>query len=187
MKTISYHILDIVQNSLNAGADLVQFSISEDDVRGLFTIVIEDNGRGMNYETLQKAIDPCFTTRTERKVGLGLSLLKQNTERTGGDFSIDSKPGEGTCVKAEFLKTHIDCPAIGDLAGTIHQVMVFNPAKDFIYRHNKNGVGFEIDSRQIKEVLDQLPLYHPEISRCVEEIIRENLNELQKSAVDEYY
>ncbi|MGM0529734.1 MAG: ATP-binding protein [Bacteroidota bacterium] len=182
MKTLSYHILDIVQNSINAGADLIEIAISENDQKGLFTIIIEDNGKGMDRETLRKAIDPYFSTRKERNVGLGLSLLKQNTERTGGKFTMDSTPGEGTRVQAEFVKHHIDCPAIGDLAGTIHQIIVSNPGKDFVYRHNKNSVGFEIDSRQIKEVLDHLPLYHPEISQYIDEMIRENLNELREEA-----
>lgn len=188
MKTLSYHILDIVQNSLSAGADLVEISIHENDKKGLFTIVITDNGKGMDHHTLKKAIDPYFSTRKERKIGLGLSLLKQNTEQTGGSFSIDSTPGKGTRVKAEFVKNHIDCPAIGDLAGTIHQLMVYNSGKDFIYRHDKNGAGFEVDSRQIKEVLDQLPLYYPEISRYIEEMIRENLKELWEGAdaIDEH-
>ena len=188
MKTLSYHILDIVQNSLNADADLVEISIREDDKKGLFTIFINDNGRGMDEETLQKAIDPYFSTRNERSVGLGLSLLKQNTERTGGSFAIDSTPGEGTRVKAEFVKSHIDCPAIGDLAGTIHQIIVSNTGKDFIYRHNKNQLDFEIDSRQIKEILDHLPLYHPEISKYIDEMIRENLNDLlgEADAVNEF-
>ena len=180
MKTLSYHILDIVQNSINAGADLIEISISENDKEGLFTIAIGDNGVGMDGETLRKAIDPCFSTRKERSVGLGLSLLNQNAERTGGNFSIDSTPGKGTRVKAEFVKDHLDCPAEGDLAGTIHQMIVFNPGKDFVYRHNKNSVGFEIDSRQIKEVLDNLPFHHPEISKYIEEMIRENLNELRE-------
>ena len=188
MKTLSYHLLDIVQNSINAGADLVEISIHEDDKKGLFSLVINDNGKGMDQNTLQKAIDPCFSTRKERKVGLGLSLLKQNAERTGGRFSIDSEPGKGTRVKAEFVKNHIDCPAIGELAGTIHQIIVFNSRKDFVYRHYRYGVGFEIDSRQIKEALDHLPLHHPEISRYIEEMIRENLKELWEgaNAVDEH-
>lgn len=178
MKTLSYHILDIVQNSINAGADLIEISISENDKKGVFIIIIDDNGVGMDEKTLRKAIDPYFSTRKERSVGLGLSLLKQNAERTGGNFLIDSTPGKGTRVEAEFVKYHLDCPAVGDLAGTIHQIIVSNPGKDFVYRHNKNSVGFEIDSRQIKEVLDNLPLHHPGISKYIEEMIRENLNEL---------
>jgi len=182
MKTLSYHILDIVQNSLNAGADLVEISIEENVQEGLFTTIIKDNGKGMDRQTLQKAIDPYFSTRNERKVGLGLSLLKQNTERTGGYFTIDSTPGQGTLVKAEFVKHHIDCPALGDLAGTIHQIIVSNTGKDFVYRHHKEGLGFKIDSREIKEVLDHLPLYYPEISKYIGEMIRENLNELREEA-----
>ncbi len=188
MKTLSYHLLDIVQNSLNAGADLVEINIREDDRKGLFSLIITDNGKGMDHNTLQKAIDPYFSTRKERKIGLGLSLLKQNTERTGGRFSIDSEPGKGTRVTAEFVKTHIDCPAIGDLAGTVHQIIVFNSKKDFVYHHYRDGGGFEINSRQIKEVLDQLPLHHPEISRYIEEMIRENLKGLREEAdaIDQY-
>jgi hypothetical protein len=182
MKTLSYHILDIVQNSLKAKADLVEISIFEDDHQALFTLAIVDDGQGMDQKTLQKSIDPCFTTRKERKVGLGLSLLKQNAERTGGSFWIDSQTGTGTCVKAAFVKSHIDCPAVGDLAGTIHQIMVSNFRKDFIYSHNINGLSYKLDTRQIKEVLDYLPIYHPELSMYIEEMIRENLNRLRNQS-----
>lgn len=184
MKTLSYHILDIVQNSLNAEANLVEISILENDHKDLFSLTIADNGKGMDQQTLALSTDPCYTTRKERNVGLGLSLLKQNAERTGGSFFIDSHPGTGTYVQAEFMKSHIDCPAVGDLAGTIHQIMVANFRNDFIYHHHHNGWRYELDTREIKAVLDHLPIYHPELSRYIEEMIRENLNWLKNRALE---
>jgi len=171
MKSIAYHMLDIVHNALRARATLVKITLVEDDRSDLLRLQVSDNGCGMDEATLQRAIDPYYTSRKTRHVGLGLSLLKQNSERTGGGFHIDSQPGEGTTVRADFGKSHLDLPAIGDMPGTLHQIIVGNPGRDFVYHHRLNGQGFDLDTRQIREALEEWPLDHPQIRGDIRELI----------------
>lgn len=178
MKSLAYHMLDIVQNALRAGATLVELDVVEDESRDLFRLQVDDNGRGMDPSTLGRAIDPYYTSRKSRHVGLGLSLLKQNSERTGGGFYIDSKPGEGTTVRADFCRSHIDLPAIGDLPGTIHQLIVGNPGRDFVYRHTFNNRGFVLDTREIKQALEGWPIDHPGLRGDLRELIESYFQEL---------
>ena len=119
MKYLSMHILDIIQNSIRANASCVELNIVENKQLNTYTIIIIDNGDGMDDEMLSKVFDPFFTTRTTRKVGLGLPLLKQNAERTGGHLIVKSKPREGTIIEASFAHNNIDRPSLGDISGTI--------------------------------------------------------------------
>jgi hypothetical protein len=171
MKSIAYHLLDIVQNSLRAGATLVEITLNEDAGKDLLSLQVSDNGKGMDPRALSRATDPYYTSRKSRKVGLGLPLLKQNAEQTGGHFDLASTPGSGTTLCARFVRGHLDLPARGDIPGTIHQLMVANPGKDFVYRHTFNGLNFVLDSREIKEALEDWHLDHPAISGLVREYI----------------
>jgi hypothetical protein len=178
MKSLAYHMLDIVQNALRAGATLVETDVVEDEQKELFRLQVADNGRGMDRATLQRAMDPYYTSRKSRHVGLGLSLLKQNSERTGGTFCIDSTPGEGTTVRADFVRSHIDLPAIGDLPGTLHQLIVANPGRDFVYRHAFNSKSFVLDTREIKQALEGWPIDHPGLRNDLRELIESYFQEL---------
>ena len=171
MISIAYHMLDIVHNALRAGATLVEITLVEDDHRDLLRMQVSDNGCGMDEATLKRAIDPYYTSRKTRHVGLGLSLLKQNSERTGGHFHINSKPGAGTTVQADFVKSHLDLPAMGDMPGTLHQIIVGNPGRDFTYHHRINESAFDLDTRQIREALEGWPLDHPQIKGDIRELI----------------
>ncbi|WP_421920318.1 ATP-binding protein [Marinifilum sp.] len=178
MKDLSMHIMDIIQNSVRAKASLVELKIKESEKDDLFSISIKDNGFGMSEEVLAKAIDPFFTTRTTRKVGLGLSLLKQNAEMTGGKMEISSKEGVGTELEAVFSHRHLDRPAMGDIAGTMVLLVGANPKMDFIYIHITDKDEYVFDTKEIKEVLDGMPVSDPNIMHYLKEMIQENLNTL---------
>ena len=170
------HIMDIIQNSVRAEASLVQLEIIESQKDDLFSIGIIDDGFGMSDEVLARAIDPFFTTRTTRKVGLGLSLLKQNAEQTGGRMDISSKEGVGTELKAVFSHSHLDRPSLGDVAGTMVLLVGANPEMDFFYKHTSDIGEYVFDTKEIKEVLDGVSVSDPEIMKYLKEMIKENLN-----------
>lgn len=150
MEDLSLHILDIAQNSIEAGASLIEIEITEDLQKDLLTIVVRDNGRGMDEETVAKAVDPFFTTRTTRRVGMGLSLLAAATRATGGSLSIDTKPGKGTVLRATFGHGHIDRAPLGDIETTLMVLLAGQPDKDICFRHSAGGRIFELDSRDFR-------------------------------------
>lgn len=179
MKDISLHILDITQNSIVAEANLIEITIDENDANDKLAVTIEDNGKGMSPEMVAKIADPYTTSRTTRKVGMGIPLFKLNAERTGGSLSIKSEVGKGTAIEAVFIPSNIDCLTLGDIAGVVVLLVSGNPNVDFIYNHNKNGNTYCFDSREIKEVLGDVSISDPSISKYLKEMIQTNLEELQ--------
>jgi len=177
MKDISLHILDIIQNSIVAKATLVEISIDEGFDSILITI--KDNGCGMNKEMIDKVTDPYTTSRTTRKVGLGIPLLKQNAERTGGSLSIKSELGVGTMLYASFKPSNIDCLPMGDIAGVISLTVSGNPSIDFIYNHKINGNLYTFNTKEIKEILGSISIGEPSVSKYLKEMIQSNLEEIQ--------
>ena len=178
MTEISLHILDIVQNSIAAHASLIRITINEDLRGDVLTIEITDDGKGMTKEELKLAADPYFTSRTTRKVGLGLSLFKQAVEQCSGSFSIDSQPGVGTKVTASLQYAHIDRQPLGDMAGVVSLLASSNPSIDFIYKHISNKNEFMLDTREIKEQLDGISIANPKVKKFIREMIQENLNDI---------
>ncbi|MBN1424391.1 ATP-binding protein [Candidatus Fermentibacteria bacterium] len=173
MKELALHILDIAENSLRAGASRIDIEIVEDPAEDTVRVAITDDGRGMDEETLKKALDPFFTTKDVRKVGMGLSLLRQAARRTGGDLRVQSRPGEGTAVTAEFVRSHIDRQPLGDMASTITAVLLQNPAIELRYHHAIGADGFTFDTSQVRSVLDGVPLSDPEVLQFIGNLIRE--------------
>ncbi|MDF9829566.1 ATP-binding protein [Parabacteroides sp. PF5-6] len=173
MNNLSFHITDIVANSIRAGATQVTLAIA---VKETITIEVKDNGCGMDQETLQRVTNPFYTTRTTRKVGLGLPFLIQNAEQTGGKVVISSVPGEGTDVSARFIASHIDCPPWGDLAATVATTITGNPEVNICFRYETDQNTFIISTEEIKEALDGIPLSLPKVTVWLEEMIRENLH-----------
>ncbi len=178
MKELSLHILDIAKNSTKAEASLVTIEIDENEVKNLLTIIIEDNGCGMSEEFLKTVKNPFSTTRTTRKVGLGIPLLQLAAMQCGGGLDIKSKLGSGTVVTVTFILNHIDRAPIGDMAGTIVTLVSGSPDIDFVYRHKKNGGEFLMDTRNIREILDGVPLDTPDVMAWLYAYINEGLNEL---------
>ncbi len=149
MEDLSLHILDVVENSIVAGASKIEIKITEDQSADLLLIEIKDDGRGMNKEILDKVLDPFYTTRTTRKVGMGLSLLAQAAEESNGNFEIDSKVGEGTEIKASFQYSHIDRKPIGDLKSTFIILITSYPEVNFVYAHQDDDGCNILDSNDL--------------------------------------
>jgi len=181
MKDLALHIIDILQNSVKAAATLVELEITEVPEQDKYTVIFKDNGKGMDAETLAHATDPFFTTRTTRRVGLGLSLLKLNAERTGGKMAINSNPGTGTRVEVNFGFHHIDRIPTGDISGAIALTVSAYPEIDFIYTHNTPDSTFIFDTREIKETLGNVALTNPRVIAFMKDMIRENLEEIKAS------
>ena len=182
MKELSLNVLDITMNSVKAKATLINIHITEDDE--LLTMEIIDNGTGMTEEILRGVIDPFCTTRTTRKVGLGIPLLKLAAEQTGGEVTITSKhksaypEDHGTQVTATFYKQHIDFTPMGDIISTVTTLIQGSPDIDFEFRHTSNTFEVSLDTREVREVLGpEIPLSEPEILSW----IADNLSEQYKN------
>ena len=173
LRELALHILDLAENSLNAGATLVTIEVTEDTRADQLTIRVTDNGRGMDDESVQRATDPFFTTRTTRRVGLGLPFLKQAAEMCNGSMTIDSAIGVGTTITATFQNSHIDRMPLGDLPATILSLVVGNPQADFVYRHIVNANTFEFDTRPIKAELQGIALSEPNVITYLKEYLQE--------------
>jgi hypothetical protein len=182
MLEVSLHILDIVENSTRAGAKRVYIDVIEDTRRDLLSIEIRDNGSGMSEDVLKKAMDPFFTTKTVRNFGLGLPMLAQAAERTGGRLVVESKGGEGTRVVAEFKLSHIDRQPLGDIAGTLVTLVAGNTDVDFIYRHLRNGREYVLDTLAIREQIGEVPLNDVQVLAFIKNDVREGLEEIGTQA-----
>jgi len=178
MKDIAEHILDITQNSITAKATEIKISIVESVLKNTFELIISDNGIGMSEELIKKVIDPFYTSRTTRKVGLGIPLLKQNAELTGGGFFIKSEVGIGTNITAIFVNDSFDMLPFGDLAGTLVLLVSSNPTLDFTYSHSTDKATYVFDAKEIKVVLGDVPLTNSEVRQYLKEMIKENLEEI---------
>lgn len=174
MNNLSFHITDISANSLRAGATEICLDIRE--TPEMITIRIADNGSGMDGETMARVANPFYTTRTTRKVGLGLPFLIQNAEQTGGRVRLRSAPGKGTEVTAEFRVSHIDCPPWGDLPGTVALLITGNPKVNIRFTYRKGEEVFALSTADLKEAAGEMPLSHPRVAGWVKEMIRENIN-----------
>jgi hypothetical protein len=181
MKDLALHILDILQNSVTAGATLVKLRIDEVPADNQYLVKFTDNGQGMDSEMVKHVTDAFFTTRTTRKVGLGLPLLKQNAERTGGGMTIHSEPGKGTEVAVMFVYSHIDRLPTGDIAGILALTVSSYPAIDFIYTHNTPHGTYVFDTVEIKESLGDLPITNPQVIAFMKDLIGDNLKEIKAS------
>lgn len=150
MEDLALHILDVVENSIGASARRISILIVEDARRDLLAIEIKDDGRGMDAETKEKALDPFFTTRTTRRVGLGLPLLAQAARESGGSIEIASRPGKGTTVKASFRRSHPDRKALGDIAETIRTILAGTPDLELRYEHKIDDEVYRFDTTDVR-------------------------------------
>jgi len=176
MHELSLHVLDLVENSTGAGADKVTVLVEENAVQDVLRIRIEDNGRGMDQSMLARIRDPFVTTRTVRKVGLGIPLMDMTTRMCDGALQIESTPGEGTTVDAFWRLGHLDRPPLGDMAATLKTILVMNPEVHFRYRHTVGEKAFALDSAEIRTALGDLPLTQPEVLDWIDGYLKENLS-----------
>ena len=173
MRELSLNILDIAQNSISAGASLIEIKLAEDKTAGDLLIGIYDNGKGMSEEQLASITDPFFTTRTTRKVGMGIPLFKMAAEQTGGSFEISSKQGEGTSVTTHFKTGSIDFTPLGDIRSTVITLITMNTDRDFRFCYSIDGKEFVLDTRELREILGDVPLDNPEVVVWMNEYFQE--------------
>ena len=180
MRELSLHIMDIMENGIGAGADLIRLSIEEDHRKNLLLVSVTDNGQGIPEALLDRVADPFLTTRTTRRVGLGLSLLREASRRCEGEFRITSKEGEGTRTEATFRMDHIDLAPMGDIAGVITSLIMGSPEVDFVYFHRADDQRFDLDTRVVRRELEGVPLSHPKVLQYLSETISEGLTGIRR-------
>lgn len=179
MRELSLHILDIVQNSIAAAAEVIEIIIDEDIEEDLLLIKIIDNGSGIAEDKLAQIIDPFITSRTTREVGLGLPLFKEAAKRCEGDLEIKSVLGQGTEVKVYFKHSHIDRAPLGDIKGTLISLLSVNPDIDFIYQHIYQEKAFDFNTVEVKKELDGIDINKPRILKWIDGYIKEGLEGLR--------
>ena len=173
MRDLSMHVLDIAQNSIKAEAALVSLLFEVAGERWL-TFTIQDDGCGMSPEFLQKVTDPFTTTRTTRRVGLGIPMLKQSAELSGGALTLQSEMGKGTTISATFDLKHIDCPPMGEMCDTLLTLVMLNPnSPEFVFEAVTPEASALFDTRQLREALGDVPLNEPEVVAWIKESIDE--------------
>lgn len=181
MQDLSLHILDIVENSLAAGARRVEIRVEENISADRMVIEIVDDGCGMDEERVRKALDPFFTTKTVRRVGLGLPLLAEACRMSNGEIRIESYPGKGTRVRATFQHRHIDRKPLGNIRDTLITLMIGHPQVDLLYEHRKEDQIFSLDTREIKADLEGIPLNNPQVIASLRALIGSGLEDLGAS------
>lgn len=180
MRELSLHILDIAQNSISAEADEIRIAIIEDYKKDRLAICIKDDGKGMDELTLKKVVDPFYTTRTTRKVGLGIPMFKASAELCDGSFSITSKLGVGTELVAEFKHSHIDRMPLGNMSDTLITIINSSDKIDLTYTHKIGDETFTLSTREIKKTLGELPIRNLDVLIWLRDYIKENLADLYK-------
>jgi hypothetical protein len=182
MLELALHILDIAENSVRAGAKTVFIDITEDRMKDRLAIGIRDDGAGMDEATLKKAMDPFYTSKKVRRVGLGLPMLAEASERAGGSFAIESCEGMGTRVAAGFQHSHIDRQPLGDLTGAFMALIAGNAGVDFVCRHECEGHVFTLDTREIRNEIGDIPINHVEVLKFIRQHLVEGLSGIGSEA-----
>lgn len=179
MYELSLHILDVVENSMKAEATEIKLSIIEDLSADKLLIEIADNGCGMNEELKEQILNPYFTTRKTRRIGLGLPLFAAAAEQCCGGLKINSEEGVGTTVTITFQHSHIDRAPLGDLKMSLLSIIAYDKLQNFSYIHQVNDEQFEFGTAEIRESLDDIPLSNFKVQKWLGEFIEENENELK--------
>ncbi len=182
MRELSLHLLDIAENSAAANATCVTVLVEEDTGDDRLRMVVEDNGKGMSEAQAKAALTPYFTSRTTRKVGLGIPLLKEAAEACNGYLTLESQPGKGTRLEVVFQRSHIDRMPLGDLAGTFLTLLVGFPAVNWLLKYRMDDRNFEVDALQIKQEIGEIPITEPGILSFVKEYLKSGIEGVQTSA-----
>ena len=173
MRELSLHILDVVQNSIEAGASKIELSIIEDPGKDTLVIEVTDNGRGMSKALIDNVLDPFYTTRKTRHVGLGLPLFAAAARRSDGNLTLQSAPGKGTRLRAAFRRSHIDRAPLGDMPSVLLAILLSERPVDLDYIHKIGDQEFRFDSSEIRTELEEVPLTHPRVREWISECLRE--------------
>ena len=182
MRELSLNVMDVAQNSVRANAGLVTITVTESDKSDSLTLSIADDGCGMTEEQVSQVIDPFFTTRTTRKVGLGVPLFKLSAEQTGGSFDIKSELGKGTVTTASYVKSHVDMTPLGDINSTVSILIRCNPDIDFVFTRTTDKGSFTLDTRELRVVLEGVPLDTPDVLEWIEQYLKENTENIYGGA-----
>jgi anti-sigma regulatory factor (Ser/Thr protein kinase) len=180
MEDLSLHILDIAENSIKAQAKTISITVEESKKKDLLSLEILDDGIGMDEDKKAKALDPFFSTRKERRFGLGLSLLEEASKTANGRFFLDSEPGKGTKVVATFQASHVDTKPLGDVPQTLVTLIVGSPDVDILYRHVTDKSEYVLDTADIKSQLNGIPISSPEVIHIIKKNIIEGLANLRR-------
>jgi hypothetical protein len=183
LREIVLHILDIAENGIAAGANLIEITIVEDIRNDRLRIVIQDNGRGMDEQILARITDPFVTSRTTRKVGLGIPLFKAAAEACNGYLQISSDVGQGTRIEVEFQRSHIDRMPLGDLAGTMLNLIVCQPDIHWLFRYQAGEQAFIFDDESIKTELAGIPLTEPAVLKYIKTLLSEGIETIQQISI----
>lgn len=176
MRDLSLHLLDLAQNSITAGATVVTIRI-EIGADGMLTFTLMDDGKGMPPELLARVTSPFATTRTTRKVGLGIPMMMENAQRAGGDLTLRSEVGRGTVLRATMDTGNIDCLPLGDLSGTVLSLILLNPdGPDFRFEGKTVKGECSIDTREIRAALGDVPLNEPAVAAWLKETLTEEID-----------
>lgn len=175
MKELAMHVYDLMENSTAANSTEVKLTIRDSLKDNIYAFTIEDNGKGMTPEFMAKVTDPYTTSRTTRKVGLGLPLIKMNTENCGGGMKLQSEVGKGTRLDFWFQHNHWDRPPMGDLAGTIVMLCAAHEDIHIIYKHITDEDEFVFDTDEIKEALDGMSMNDVKVMGWLKDMVQENL------------
>jgi anti-sigma regulatory factor (Ser/Thr protein kinase) len=178
LRELSLHILDIAENSVQAKAKNIEVSVEENTKSDRLRIVIKDNGKGMNPQSLEQVTNPFFTSRTTRKVGLGLPFLKEAAESCNGFLKIESAEGIGTTMEVEFQRSHIDRMPLGDLESTFLNLLVGYPDVHWIFRYKMDKKEFVFDDCLMKKELVDIPLSDPTVLSYLRKLISDRMNEI---------
>ena len=178
MKELSMHVYDLMENSTAANATEVRLTVRDSKKDTVYAVTIEDNGKGMSPELMAKVTDPYTTSRTTRKVGLGLPLIKMNTEHCGGGMKLQSELGKGTRLDFWFQLDNIDRPPMGDLSGTIVMLCAAHQDIHIIYTHTTDSGEFTFDTEEIQEALDGMDMNDVKVFKWLKEMVQENLEEI---------
>ena len=179
MNDLSLHIIDIIQNSLSAGATHIDVTVDENPAADRLTIRIGDNGRGMTAEQVARLDDPFYTTRTTRRIGMGIPLFRQTAEQSDGGLTVESAPGQGTAVTATFRYSHLDRPPLGDLAGSFVLMAAANPETEFTLKYIYNNNTYRFNTTEADEALDGIPRNEPAVVKILTEMVAENIKDLK--------
>lgn len=180
MRELSLHLLDIAENGVSAGAQNITITIAEDLRADRLQLAVEDDGRGMDAAMVEQVTNPFITTRTTRKVGLGIPLLKLAAEMCNGSLNVESTPNVGTIVTVDFQRSHIDRMPLGDVAGTMLSLLIGWPQVHWVLRYRVDGDEFVFDDAPIKEELGDLPLSDPEVIKFLRGALREGIADVTR-------
>jgi anti-sigma regulatory factor (Ser/Thr protein kinase) len=183
LRELALHLLDIAENSVSANASTIHIQVIEDIRNDQLLMSVTDNGRGMDAETVAKVTDPFVTSRTTRKVGLGIPLLKAAAEGCKGYLKIQSEPGKGTCVDVNFERSNIDRMPLGDIASTFLTLLIGSPDVHWIFTYKVDEAEFVFDDQEIKETLDGVSMTEPDVLKFIREYMVEGINHVRASAL----